>query len=75
MRLIHCLLYPLLLATVLALYALNVEWERIYDNLQAEQLKAATVHLRVLDNDVWLLINERHLYQFENACMADKFET
>lgn len=66
----HIVLHLVLLAMVAALMWLCEAWSTEYQKLQAEQQKAGTVALRVLDSDVWVLVHGRHIYRFPGACTA-----
>ena len=64
----HIALEAILLAMVCGLMLLCVAWGKAYDELQADQHKAATVALKRTDDDVWVLVNQRHVYRFPGVC-------
>lgn len=57
---------------VAALLWLCDSWSKEYTKLREEHQRAATVAIRVIDRDVWVLVNERHIYHFEGACHGMK---
>lgn len=60
---------------VAALLWLNNSWQREYTELQAYHQRNATVRIRIINQDLWVMVNDRSVYKFENACMAGRFET
>lgn len=62
-------------AFVVWLVLLCNAWRDRYDELQADYTQATKAHhearrvdLRVLDRDVWLMIDSLYVYRFESAC-------
>jgi hypothetical protein len=50
---------------------MNYVWEESYKELRADyiaKLKPESVAVRVLDDTVWILVDEKWVYKFPGAC-------